>query len=270
MVHDVMSVMPAPLILVLVGLAVAAESALLFGLVLPGSTLLVTLGLATRLGEVPLSAAMPVAIAAAVVGGQLAYLRGRHHTSRARTSGRLHTTIERAEGMVARHGVWSIVIAQWIAGLRTFTPRLAGRAGVPYRTFGVTQISVAAVWAVAFVSLGHFAGIAVQQRIGTAATIAGVVVVAVGLVVYAVRRRTPRTAPAAATAPGPQPEPPMAKVPVKAPVKVPATMPTAAKVPVAVTAKAPAPTAAHTTRSPRRLEPLPGTWPVGPWMCFPR
>src|SRR5262245_4659969 len=121
-----MSVMPAPLVLIVVGLAVVTESALLFGLVLPGSTLLVTLGLATRLGEVPLEAAVPVAVAAAVLGGQLAYLRGRR-TGGTRTSGRLHQTIERAESLIARHGAWSIAIAQWIAGLRTFAPRLAGR-----------------------------------------------------------------------------------------------------------------------------------------------
>ncbi|WP_436771899.1 DedA family protein [Yinghuangia sp. YIM S09857] len=252
MVHDVMSVMPAPLVLLVVGLAVTAESALLFGLVLPGSTLLLTLGLVTRLGEVPLSAAMPVAIAAAVLGGQLAYLRGRHHAGRARPAGRLHATIERAESMVARHGVWSIAIAQWIAGLRTFTPRLAGRARVPYRVFGMTQVVVAAIWASSFVSLGHFAGLAMQQRIGTAASIAGAAVVAAGLVVYAVRRRTART-----------------------------TAPATAALAAAATPPAPNPAASPTTASPtpstrtpstsasRRLEPLPGSWPVGPWMCLP-
>ncbi|HSA48533.1 MAG TPA: DedA family protein [Yinghuangia sp.] len=198
MVHDIVSVLPAPLVLAVIGAAVVAESALLFGLLLPGSTLLVALGLTTRLGDVPLAAAFPVAIAAAVLGGQLAYLRGRHHDStRTHTSSRLHKTVLRAEQMVARHGVWSIAVAQWIAGLRTFAPRLAGRAEVPYRTFWLTQIPVAAIWAAAFVSVGHFAGLAVQQRIGTAASIAGAAVVVVGLVVYAgyaLRRRKSRTA----------------------------------------------------------------------------
>ncbi|UGQ15164.1 VTT domain-containing protein [Yinghuangia sp. ASG 101] len=193
MVHDIVSVLPPPLVLAVVGVAVVAESALLFGLVLPGSTLLVALGLTTRLGDVPLAAALPVAIAAAVVGGQIAYLRGRHHAGTL-TSSRLANTVRRAEQMVVRHGVWSIAVAQWIAGLRTFTPRLAGRAELPYRTFWLTQIPVAAIWAAAFVSVGHFAGIAVQERIGTAATIAGVAVVAVALVVYAVRRRKSRGA----------------------------------------------------------------------------
>lgn len=203
MVHDIVSVLPAPLVLAVVGVAVVAESALLFGLVLPGSTLLVALGLTTRLGDVPLAAALPVAIAAAVLGGQLAYLRGRHHTSaRTRTSNRLAKTVRRAEQMIVRHGVWSIAVAQWIAGLRTFAPRLAGRAELPYRTFWLTQIPVAAVWAAAFVSVGHFAGIAVQERIGTAATIAGVALVAVALLVYAVRRRKSRHA-----APDPPAEP---------------------------------------------------------------
>ncbi|MGW0660261.1 VTT domain-containing protein [Streptodolium elevatio] len=297
MVHDVMSVMPAPLVLVLVGLAVTAESALLFGLVLPGSTLLLTLGLVTRLGEVPLSAAIPVAIAAAVLGGQLAYLRGRHHTGKPRFAGPLQATIERAESMVARHGVWSIAIAQWIAGLRTFTPRLAGRARVPYRVFGLTQVVVAATWAASFVSLGHFAGLAMQQRIGTAATIAGIVVVVGGLVVYAVRRRTTRAAPspaaaAAATQPsGPAPvsAPATARVsapaptpsPVPAPVGVPASAaaatsvsgalsePVSASALVSAPSYAPPPRAPVPSRAPGRLEPLPGTWPVGPWMCFP-
>ncbi|NUU21071.1 MAG: DedA family protein [Streptomycetaceae bacterium] len=235
MIHDVMSVMPAPLVLIVVGLAVVTESALLFGLVLPGSTLLVTLGLATRLGEVPLAAAVPVAVAAAVLGGQLAYLRGRRNSGRTRISGRLHQTIERAEAMIARHGAWSIAIAQWIAGLRTFAPRLAGRAKVPYRVFGVTQIPIAAVWAAAFVSLGHFAGIALQQQIGTAATIAGIVAIATGLIWYAVRRRRSRPAPA----------------------------------PAEPSVRPPKPARAAATATAERLEPLPGSWPVGPWMCLP-
>lgn len=295
MVHDVMSVMPAPLVLVLIGLAVTAESALLFGLVLPGSTLLLTLGLVTRLGEVLLSAAIAVAIAAAVLGGQLAYLRGRHHTGKTRPAGRLHATIERAESMVARHGVWSIAIAQWIAGLRTFTPRLAGRARVPYRVFGLTQVTVATVWAASFVSLGHFAGLAMQQRIGTAATVAGVVVVVAGLVVYAVRRRTvrstapataamppagsasvsvsvsvsatqpPRSAPTAAAAPDPIRTPSPVPVPVRAPV--PASV--AASASASALAYAPPQRVPAPTRATGRIEPLPGTWPIGPWMCFP-
>ncbi|WTW96313.1 VTT domain-containing protein [Streptomycetaceae bacterium NBC_01309] len=296
MVHDVMSVMPAPLVLVLIGLAVTAESALLFGLVLPGSTLLLTLGLVTRLGEVPLSAAIPVAIAAAVLGGQIAYLRGRHHTGKTRPGGRLHATIERAESMVARHGVWSIAIAQWIAGLRTFTPRLAGRARVPYRVFGLTQVTVATVWAASFVSLGHFAGLAMQQRIGTAATVAGVVVVVAGLVVYAVRRRTVRAAPAPATAAAPPAasvsaaaaaaatQPPRSApaittapdpIRIPSPVPVSVSVPARAPVPASVAASASAPAYAPPQRVPAptratgRIEPLPGTWPIGPWMCFP-
>lgn len=235
MLHDMMTVMPAPLVLALVGLAVVTESALLLGLLLPGSTLLLTLGLTTKLGEVSLSAAIPVAVTAAVVGGQLAYLRGRRPVRRG-PPGRLNRSVARAEAMVARHGVWSIVIAQWVAGLRTFAPRLAGRARVPYRVFALAQVAVSAVWAVAFVSLGHFTGLALQQRIGTVVALAGAAVLVLGFAGYALRHRIRRTTAAQADAQA---------------VAAASTERTAAKPRTA------------------RIEPFPGTWPVGPWMCSP-
>lgn len=230
MVHDIIGALPTPVMLVLVGLAVVTESALLIGLVLPGSTMLLALGLATRLGDVPLSAAIPVAVGAAILGGQLAYLRGRRPSARrvvaGKGIGKLRTTLERAENLVSRHGVWAIATSQWISGLRTFAPRLAGRARLPYRVFGATQIPIAAVWAAAFVSLGHFAGLAAQQQIGTAATVAGIAAVGIALVVYAVRRR-----PTGKSAGKHQPAP---HEPELAPV-----------------------------------EPVPANQTAAPWMCFP-
>lgn len=233
MVHDIIGALPTPVMLVLVGLAVVTESALLIGLVLPGSTMLLALGLATRLGDVPLSAAIPVAVAAAITGGQLAYLRGRRPSTRrvvagkrAGRAGKLRTTIERAEDLVSRHGALALATSQWISGLRTFTPRLAGRARVPYRVFGATQIPIAAVWAAAFVSLGHFAGLAAQQQVGTAATVAGIVLVGIALIVYAVRRHTTDKA-TGGREPAPQ-EPELAPV-----------------------------------------EPVPANQSAAPWMCFP-
>ncbi|MFC7644706.1 hypothetical protein ACFQX6_31465 [Streptosporangium lutulentum] len=69
-------------------------------------------------------------------------------------------------------------------------PRLAGWAGMPYRTFVTASLPTACAWAATLVILSYHLAPEVIQQITTHLTVAGpVLVVAWLLVVWAVRAR---------------------------------------------------------------------------------
>ncbi|WP_250028781.1 DedA family protein [Paractinoplanes maris] len=156
MVGNLIGALPTGLVLVVVAALVAAEAALLAGLVLPSATALVALGLLANEGVVGIVPAALVATGAAVLGGTGGYFAGRRRGPRARWVKERHW--RRAERIFDRHGGRAVFFGQWVVGARTLVPRLAGMNGVPYRIF-VTWHSPAAVgWALWLVLGSYLAG----------------------------------------------------------------------------------------------------------------
>jgi len=147
-----------PLVVYLVcGLLITAETALLPGIVLP--TLLLMGFLAER-GTLHLGLALAVAVVAAVLGDQLAYLEGRWWGPRlARRVGQ--DRWNRAESAIARWGVPAVIAGRCVLGLRTLMPRVAGSAAMPYRRFAVGSVCAALLWASAELLAGHLTAVLV-------------------------------------------------------------------------------------------------------------
>ncbi|CAN5314179.1 hypothetical protein BH24ACT9_BH24ACT9_05220 [soil metagenome] len=174
--------LPGPLLLGVVSIMLAAESGMLIGVVLPGSTLLLSLGLLVSLGMVPLAAALITALAATVVGSQLGFLRARHGRSRSSAGGagptgsplsrQLRRTVGNVEPALHRRTARTAGAARLVGGLRTITPRVAGGMEVSYRQFAVGDVIAATIWAPSLVLLGYFAGSAFDQ-IRTVAALVG-------------------------------------------------------------------------------------------------
>ncbi len=122
-------------------LLITAEAALLLGVVLPGASTLLTLGVLAHAGLTHPVLAAAVAAVTAMTGTQLAYLRGRR--SGLPTPARLDPHRQRA----LRREPVALCLAQWLVGLRTLTPRLAGAAGLGYRDFTAASAPTAATWA---------------------------------------------------------------------------------------------------------------------------
>lgn len=146
--------LPPALILLVVAVLVMAEAALVIGVVLPGASAVVTLGILTSQTTVALAPAMTTVGAAAVLGTQLAYLAGRQR----RASRFRPHDLSTAVGYLRAHLGPVVVGAQYVVGMRTLVPRLAGIAAVPYRRFAVFSIPASAVWGGAWVLLGHTVG----------------------------------------------------------------------------------------------------------------
>ncbi|HYN93689.1 MAG TPA: DedA family protein [Pilimelia sp.] len=159
--------LPPPLIYLVGALIVAAETALIFGLVVPGEATLLLIGFLAYLGTVRLVPALAVMIAAAVLGDGVAFRSGRRYGPRLR-AGRLGAWVgerrwAKAEEMLHRLGGRGVAAARWVAFARTLVPRLAGSAGMPYRRFAPWNAAGAASWVAASVLAGYLAGTSYER-----------------------------------------------------------------------------------------------------------
>lgn len=151
---------PAAVVYLVCALVITAETAVLPGIVLPTLSTLLLMGFLAERGTLHLGLALVVAVLAAVLGDQLAYLEGRYWGPRvARRVGR--DRWDRAEAVVARYGVPAVVAGRCLVGLRTLVPRVAGSAAMPYRRFAAGSAAAAVVWASAELLVGHLTALAV-------------------------------------------------------------------------------------------------------------
>jgi membrane-associated protein len=176
---------------------VFAESGILLGFLLPGDTILFAAGLLSGDPDTHLSLPLliVVVLVAAVSGDAVGYwlgaraglplLQGR--------DGRVlnAANLARAERFYERYGVLAVVIARWIPWVRTFTPILAGVAGMPYRRFLPANVIGAVCWGAGLLTLGHLAASTPALKHSAVAVAVGVVVASVvaGLVRVGLERR---------------------------------------------------------------------------------
>ena len=141
-----------------------AETGLLIGFFLPGDTLLITAGLLIQRGDVDLSLwiLIPLLIAAAISGDAVGYQIGKHTGRRIfnREDSRLfhRKHLERAEAFYEKHGGKTIILARFLAFIRTFAPTVAGAANMPYPKFAAYNVIGALLWVPSMTYLGYFFG----------------------------------------------------------------------------------------------------------------
>jgi membrane protein DedA with SNARE-associated domain len=144
------------LVLVIAGLLITAETGLLVGVLLPGESAVLVLGLLSQQGVVPPSAAALTAVVCAVAGVQLGYWRGRG--TGLPTAGRLQRHSQFVVELFERIGPTAVCLCQWTMGMRTLAPRLAGRSGMSCLRFACYSTPTAAIWGAGLVLLGNLAG----------------------------------------------------------------------------------------------------------------
>ena len=172
------------------------------GVPFPGETLLI-LGAAysADTGQLSLPVVILCAFGGAVLGDNLGYGVGRllDRELVARWGARVGLTPRRQQliqRFFERRGPLAVVVARFIALLRTFGALLAGVGEMPYRLFLPFNILGGAAWATAYGLLGFELGHAYQQASGAvgAATLALAVAAAVVILagVFFFRRRLER------------------------------------------------------------------------------
>ncbi|MDT7789509.1 MAG: rane-associated protein [Pseudonocardiales bacterium] len=145
------------------------ECAFIFGLFLPGDSLLFAAGvvLAQHNSEVSAWALSGVALIVAVVGNQVGYFIGRTTGTRvlARKGGKVlnRQNLKRAGDFLDRRGFWAVVLARWIPWIRTLAPMIAGAARMDLRRFTLATTIGAIAWVPTLVLAGYYGAGILQE-----------------------------------------------------------------------------------------------------------
>jgi membrane-associated protein len=141
---------------------VFSETGLLVGFFLPGDSLLVTAGLFAARGYLDIYWLVPTLTIAAICGNTLGYTIGR--VTGPRIFNRENSVFfnkkhaMRASRFYAAYGRWTIVLAQFMPILRTFSPVIAGVAGMRFREFITYNVLGAFAWIWSMLGTGYFLG----------------------------------------------------------------------------------------------------------------
>ncbi|WP_158866115.1 DedA family protein [Leifsonia sp. AG29] len=153
-----------PWALLAVCAAVFVETGLLVGFFLPGDTLLFFTGVLALTGAFPqpLWLIIVAVVIAAALGDQVGYVIGRRAGpavfERKEAGLFSRASVARTQGFFDRFGGAAVMIARFIAVIRTLAPVAAGVGKMRWLHFTVYNIVGAAIWATAVVLIGYGLG----------------------------------------------------------------------------------------------------------------
>jgi membrane-associated protein len=146
----------------LVCLIVFVETGFFVGFFLPGDSLLVTAGIFSAAGVIPLKWLLLPVMLCAIVGDQIGFWIGRAAGSalyRREDSWffrRRH--LQRAHHFYETYGGKTIILARFLPIVRTFCPPVAGAAGMPYARYLIYDVFGGVFWVGTMILGGHFLG----------------------------------------------------------------------------------------------------------------
>ncbi len=197
-----------------------AETGLLVGFIFPGDSLLFIAGFLASPANPTGHPILPifwmdlVLILAAISGNSLGYYIG--HKAGPPIFNRPQSRFFRRDHLLAahafyeKHGGKTIIIAEFIPIIRTFTPVVAGAASMNYRRFIAFNIIGSVVWVISMTMLGYFLGKIpwVQQNLEKAVIIVILLSISPGIIHYVShkRKKSHGTEPVSRPAPAADPE----------------------------------------------------------------
>jgi membrane-associated protein len=148
---------------------VFAETGLLVGFVLPGDSLLFTIGVVAGAGELNLVVIMLLLVTASMLGDWSGYLLGRRagpaifNRPDSRFFKQEH--LQRTKAFYEKHGGKTIIYAKFVPIVRTFAPFVAGVANMRYVRFLSFDIFGGVGWVFSMTILGYLLGeVAIVRR----------------------------------------------------------------------------------------------------------
>ena len=142
---------------------VFVETGFFVGFFLPGDSLLITAGIFSAAGVIPLKWLLAPAMLCAVIGDQCGYWIGRSAgTALYRREDSLffrRSHLQRAHDFYEKYGGRAVILARFVPIIRTFCPPVAGAAQMPYARYLVFDVFGGVFWIGATIlggySLGH-------------------------------------------------------------------------------------------------------------------
>jgi membrane-associated protein len=146
----------------LVCLIVFIETGFFVGFFLPGDSLLVTAGIFSAAGAIPLKWLLLPVMLCAILGDQIGYWIGRaagaslYRRQDSFFFRRSH--LQRAHDFYEKYGGKTVILARFVPIIRTFCPPVAGAAAMPYSRYLVYDISGGILWVGSMILGGFFLG----------------------------------------------------------------------------------------------------------------
>ena len=141
---------------------VFAETGLLVGFVLPGDSLLFTVGVVAGAGQLNIVIIIVLLTCACLLGDWSGYLLGRRAGPAIfnRPDSRFFKQeyLQRTQAFYDKHGGKTIIIAKFVPIIRTFTPFVAGVANMRYLRFLSFDIFGGVGWVFSMTILGYLLG----------------------------------------------------------------------------------------------------------------
>ncbi len=138
------------------------ETGFFVGFFLPGDSLLVTAGVFSATGVVPLKWLLLPVMLCAIVGDQIGYWIGRgagvaiYKKEDSFFFKRRH--LQRAHVFYEKYGGKTVILARFIPIIRTFCPPVAGAANMPYGRYLTYDICGGILWVGTMILGGYFLG----------------------------------------------------------------------------------------------------------------
>jgi membrane-associated protein len=146
----------------LVCIIVFIETGFFVGFFLPGDSLLVTAGVFSAAGAIPLKWLLLPVMLCAIAGDQIGYWIGRlagvaiYKREDSFFFKRRH--LQRAHDFYEKYGGKTIILARFIPIIRTFCPPVAGAAGMTYPRYLLYDIFGGMIWVGTMILGGYFLG----------------------------------------------------------------------------------------------------------------
>ncbi|HVH70053.1 MAG TPA: VTT domain-containing protein, partial [Candidatus Dormibacteraeota bacterium] len=146
----------------LIGTIVFVETGFFFGFFLPGDSLLVTAGILSAGGFLPLKWLLAPVMLCAITGDQIGYWIGRSAGAalyrREDSFFFRRSHLERAHDFYEKYGGRAVILARFVPIIRTFCPPVAGAAKMPYGRYVAFDIFGGVFWVGTMILGGYTLG----------------------------------------------------------------------------------------------------------------
>jgi membrane-associated protein len=148
--------------LLLIAAIIFAECGLLFGVIFPGDTLLVAVGILAAQGQFPVALAISIITVSAFLGGQAGYWIGNKSGPRLfrKDDGIIFRKeyIQKSEDFYERHGGKTIALARFVPVVRTFAPVVAGIGNMNPTKFVLYNALGSILWSTSITLFAYYLG----------------------------------------------------------------------------------------------------------------
>jgi undecaprenyl-diphosphatase len=146
--------------------AAIIEAVAVFGILIPGTPILMAVAGAAAMAGQPMLPFLILSVIGAVIGDFVSFWVGKRFSHRLRCMwpfSHRPALMENAVSFFERYGTYSVALCRFVPILRSTVPLVAGMAGMRQRRFVAANVASALVWAPAHIYPAQLAGLSLDR-----------------------------------------------------------------------------------------------------------